>query len=59
MNPPSDRRNAPASKPIKPDRRSPLPPATLSKRTKTGLWALRAYVLLLTAIVVYTFITTL
>jgi hypothetical protein len=33
----------------------PVPPAELSARVKAGLWALRVFVLLVSAMVIYTF----
>ena len=33
----------------------PLPRATLSNRAKTGLWALRIFVILISIMVIYTF----
>ncbi|WP_249012035.1 hypothetical protein [Conexibacter sp. DBS9H8] len=38
------------------DRRRPLPPARLSPAATVGLWALRIFCLLVSAMVIYTFI---
>ncbi len=34
----------------------PVPPATLSARATTGLWALRVFVVIVSLMVIYTFI---
>lgn len=39
------------------DRSRPLPRARLDRRASAGLWALRVWVVLLSAIVIYTFIS--
>jgi len=36
--------------------RRPVPPAALTARTRAGLWALRVFVLIVSAMVIYTFI---
>jgi hypothetical protein len=38
------------------DKGRPVPPAHLSRWTKIGLWALRVFALVVSAMVVYTFI---
>lgn len=38
------------------DTRRPVPRARLSNRVKVGLWALRVFALLVSAMVIYTFI---
>ena len=38
------------------DRGRPVPRARLSRRVEAGLWALRAFALVVSAMVVYTFI---
>ena len=37
------------------DKSRPIPRAPLSKRAQTGLWALRVFVLVVSAMVIYTF----
>jgi len=37
--------------------RRPLAPAVLSRRTRAGLWTLRVFVLTVTAMIIYTFVT--
>ncbi|HEV3129781.1 MAG TPA: hypothetical protein VGY32_12405 [Solirubrobacteraceae bacterium] len=37
------------------DKSRPVPRATLSSRAKVALWALRVFVLVVTAMVIYTF----
>jgi hypothetical protein len=38
------------------DKSRPVPPARLSRRVKVGMWALRVFALVVSAMVVYTFI---
>jgi len=37
--------------------RRPVAPAVLSRRARAGLWALRVFVLIVTAMIIYTFVT--
>ena len=39
------------------DRRRPLPRATLGRRASLALWTLRVFVLVLSAMVIYTFVS--
>jgi len=39
------------------DRSRPVPPASLSRRATVALWALRVFVLVTSAMVVYTFVS--
>ncbi len=39
------------------DRTRPVPPARLSRRASAGLWGLRVFVVITSAMVVYTFIS--
>jgi hypothetical protein len=39
------------------DKSRPVPRAQLSRRAKIGLWALRVFVLVVSAMVIYTFVS--